>query len=811
MLCEDGGCDFVVELVGHTLRIRTISRLNQPPLGTLLALRDSGYGVNLVSSSVGEESRNEITSSFLVGGDVCELYLGSNIASFWGYDANGNPILGKPGEIKLKDKQGNLLQTVDVETMTLDAAPIADILGKVTYDTSDLEMRFAKHSYESWAMYMTSVRTKTASDIGMMVPFANMQGADDKRRPLAPDVVNDDPKLAKNMAKAIDGNFYIRSMRVYEFVRGYADEFLGRKYAVALPFVMQKQDDETLIITSAYEVTDGGYLPDGSEPLGLSELNEDQLKIQDGRFRAFVKYEDAEGIDFSLLNPQGVIVEGKSLFIAVDIDQNIVVTDTPLAVITLPGPVWEEALDATGDVGLVGAVAQVGKDDAKQLVGQAQGGNTPLAVSPAPRQFDAAAIPLKSNTLTYGPWFAVGAPGKTKFEQDPGLTPWNFGGFDILDQAGQARVSQAVTNQLVAESASLTYAGLPAIGLMDSLQTGGPQLTDVNVVIGEQGVTTTYQFRTYTARFGLFSKGYIERLRRMGAASQSLRRSMRAMVRQGIDRSEAASAAAKTARAFLQNAPKAIKRQSPHDLLIGRNIVDGSGVRVGVSSLTYPEAVALTNADDPDAFQATAAMSWSGLFRPFCTAPGSGEAMSCFSSPSGHGDFPNSETLNPWKGLNDVEVFLWGSGYDGMHAFRREVVGDNARVFGLRGPLTVAGWGYTVDGLKVPGSGAQGPGPNWDPDVLTRSDRWPAGPVDLLWDQNRGVWTPHTLVKGVLKSTVPPNGSGTMEVQTLGGAKWDTVVYDWFGVTALASGSKVTAEYIATDNRRYITGATCQN
>jgi hypothetical protein len=72
-VCEDGGCDFFVELRGFRIVVRTVSRAAQnPPLGVLSALA-AAYGATLVRSNAGLECRNELTSAFLVGGDVTEL------------------------------------------------------------------------------------------------------------------------------------------------------------------------------------------------------------------------------------------------------------------------------------------------------------------------------------------------------------------------------------------------------------------------------------------------------------------------------------------------------------------------------------------------------------------------------------------------------------------------------------------------------------------------------------------------------------------------------------------------------------------
>ena len=73
---------------------------------------------------------------------------------------------------------------------------------------------------------------------------------------------------------------------------------------------------------------------------------------------------------------------------------------------------------------------------------------------------------------------------------------------------------------------------------------------------------------------------------------------------------------------------------------------------------------------------------------------------------------------------------------------------DWYRAIALRGPLIIAGWGYDIYGKPVPNQSENTSyfKENW----LRRPQDWKCGPVDLRWDENRGVWTPP-----VYHNTVP--------------------------------------------------------
>ncbi len=60
----------------------------------------------------------------------------------------------------------------------------------------------------------------------------------------------------------------------------------------------------------------------------------------------------------------------------------------------------------------------------------------------------------------------------------------------------------------------------------------------------------------------------------------------------------------------------------------------------------------------------------------------------------------------------------------------------------LRGPLMMKGWGYNIHGRPVPNADDdEGGTMEFANNFLRRPDLWKSGPIDLRWDENRGVWT----------------------------------------------------------------------
>ncbi len=574
---------------------------------------------------------------------------------------------------------------------------------------------------------------------------------------------------------------------------------VGRKFLVGIPFVLVKQDPETLKYSFASEPTDGGWQPEGSSPLGLPALKEDVFRIPDGRFRAFVAFADVAGADLARVSPADTVIEGGTLYVKAEVNRQILflpATGQPAVLVTLGSAVYDEAVDAFGGLGLA-MIAGLGRDPREAPKAMDGGwGNVGIKVWPDARYPDAFAIPLKSNTTVYGPWFAAGAPGKVRVEIDNSLNPWSYGGWDQMNAAANAKVLNAVTSMQVSESGLIELAEEPRCSLGDTLSSLGPNVTAIDVNYGRDGFTTSYRMQTYSPRFGVFSKGAVERIKRLGLTAVEVRKALRS---QANSSAASADAADNAVRGFMANAPKAINRQSPHETLVAHvdSEADASGnliYRVCPKTSTFEESVGLARGADPSGFRRTAVMSLDGLLRPFTTRPGGGDGMPGFATPSNYGGM-NSYGMNPFAAGNDLSFLTSGDEYAGLNAFRRGNDPANSRGVALRGPVVISGWGYGLDGSPVPGDGSGG----FLARTLRRSDAWKVGPLDPLWDEKRGVWTVHDALIGTTTGSISPGGSGTMSVDGNGGTMTVFNCYD-----SAVPASKVVANYVAPLNRWYV-------
>lgn len=123
---------------------------------------------------------------------------------------------------------------------------------------------------------------------------------------------------------------------------------------------------------------------------------------------------------------------------------------------------------------------------------------------------EAIVVPFRSNIFVYGPWAYVANPiGGTQVEQNLSLVPWNFAGqnagedgWNLMSTFGRIIAQDGPKGLQQQEEGSITAACLPNFGLGHMIGGNAAILSDMVINIGEQGAQTTYNFQTYSPKFG---------------------------------------------------------------------------------------------------------------------------------------------------------------------------------------------------------------------------------------------------------------------------------------------------------------------
>ena len=339
--------------------------------------------------------------------------------------------------------------------------------------------------------------------------------------------------------------------KLYNFLRKYASDFLGKKFMVKIP-VNTVFDSELNEVRTDYEIADAGYLDRDSINNAVSNklLPKDSsfLRSEDGRFVPYVRYDYKDLYDMSEYNIDDYSIYNNSIFVKCQVDEKIVYVNTstgysPRAVITLPSKMKYKVVDESEDkhgmflkqLTSLLIAGKISPDTAKKKstnfvnavkneFGSDEAIGSIASVSIMP---DAVMIPLRSKTKSYGPYVAAGAQGAVVYEKDESLNPWNYNSYELMDEVGYSKVNNAIVTQTYDESGSVTFPGTPALSLGDQLLNSGPYITSISCSIDEGGVTTTYDMKTWNSTFGNLNISEVQKFNRLLENQRKIAREIR--------------------------------------------------------------------------------------------------------------------------------------------------------------------------------------------------------------------------------------------------------------------------------------------
>jgi len=754
---------------------------NRLALGQISNFVGTGSGKN--RSSRGLELRSDITNAFLVGDNRQDLwqqsYSGSGNAytdtiwPFWGLDDNGFPIIGTG----FNDDHNFTISTASF------GPDLIAVLGP-TYNIKMIELRTALTGMEEWSLYMWEEKTAIAAalevDAAFTAEFINaIAAADVKPRP--DDLKRTDTAAMKRAHKhaGVDlDNEGIDKVelqkRLFDIVRSYG-EMAGKRFLVALPLVCAAPADQTnapFSLKLNWEPSDGAWTDASIKLHALATaLQQDSpilelLRQDDGRISSFTYFNTGNVvklIDYSQLMPDDVIpINENECYVRSNVDEIVFLNPTaltyPRAVITVNNPVQIKAnvareFDAKILDALMGWLTSVPREWLDKKAGTFGDDTNKLPLFPMPMLPLGAAVPLRSSTLSYGPWvttLALGPAAKTVYERDTSISPWAFGSTALMNYAGQVRVETQVTQQIVSEAGSFTIPGTPPGRLGAQLLVGGPEMTNISCEVSVGGVTSNVRLRTFVPNFGEIGRRRVQILRRAGTNQQKFQR---AFLRRQAGLLNRDVFAAYT-RPFIE--PDRWDRHSSHTVIAGEYIQDYTQSTTGFMRTN----VVITDLRKvlPEAyseFEKKAVMDLGGLFRPFETSGVRGHGLPAFSGVMPTDANPvTAMSLNPFKitetlqgsGLgHDIEYIARGTGITAitdLSILKAGTYGSELqRGLGLRAPMVLVGWGFDLNNKPVPNLTPSTPSSKFADNYLRRPELWKAGPLDVRWDESRGVWS----------------------------------------------------------------------
>ncbi len=790
--CRDVGFDPFFIIDGSNIKVKTIDRSAAIDPDALVNWIASGPLTGIVSrSSIGLEVRNEPTSALLVGGQQSSMVVSASFASYWGDDVSGNPIIGV-------DYVHDDLPDEPAQIFTLPAIEVADALGDTVYETNTIEMRCVLSGESQWHQYLAKYKPAVETlfkDVFGKMPING--------------VIKIDALNAKraDLLAALNDQIRIKSHLMYHYLLKYAQEYYGKKFLVQIPTVAQ-YGPTSAIPNKIYshEVDQSGYINGGGSAIGLAPLDSVKFETGDGRIVSFATIPTADTIDAGGLDPQNMSIVSNVIYTRTSVAPRIIQSSgISCVVVTFADPFLERKALLGGPVGL--AINSGGSGEAVKV---GAFGNRPLTTYPnyvTPTNFG---IPIRSNTEVYGPWYAQGAPGKVRFEQDSTLVPWAFNSISILNDVGNARVSALASSQPSNNSGDIVLAGIPLFSLGDVPQAGGPPIASIDMQYSVSGFTTTYRFATFTLpNRGAYAREYQQNEQRTHLLTLDTRRKVIRQAAKNILIGEGIKEA-KEARQFRKNLPPWIMRESPHEAFVAQVYQDGDDLRVGVSTATQEEALGLSNADDDEFYKNTCIVAQHTLFAPFETVNDESQDSGLMPKSYIRTDYGSSGYRDGNNGIfaydycpfvppHTIEGLTWGDAYTNYNSRQNRIDAisplqsvTGVRSVGLRGPLYLTGYGN-----QVPYDGAPSA---FDGNRMSVSD-WKSGPVDHIWDDWRGVWSSHDLMTMIL----PDGGvaAGSYADCLVGDSSKTIRVYN-NSSKAIPTGGNIVAGYAVNEDKWYV-------
>jgi len=768
---------------------------NRLSLGTITRFIGNGNGTN--RSNRGLELRSDVTNVFLVGDNRRDLWqqpysgdgdgLTDTIWPFWGFDELNFPLRGQGF-----DSQHQF--TINTTNWGPEFAALNN-----AYTINIAEIRAALAGYEEWSVYMhvfkndifTALELDSSFDVVEMMNFII---ANPNAKPRPQDWKNtaiNQANTANRRGKHLLANNAGRTLDeiqqfLFEQVKSYAENY-GKKFLVSLPLICAQSDDSTPFgIKLNWKPVDAAWT-DAAIRLHPSIPNDevleqnptqpnnlfrngtylDKFRNEEGLIECFVYFntgDDDKKIDYSKIDVEDVLqISDTECYVRARVEQitfmdplnlryarAIVSINQPITIISEEDeddiPIWNALLVAFG---------QINGNDFQDWVANNMnivGNDTnllsyyPLALLPK-----GAAVPLISDNLSYGPWFTslvLGPAAKTVYERDTSFSPWSFGSTSNMNNGARIKVETAVTQQIVNEAGSVTLPGSPLFRLGATLQAGGPEITNIDVSTDVQGgVTTNVRFRTFVQNFGELGRRRVENLRKFGTQQQKLQRAFRKINVNG-DRKQ-------TQINLIKELTKSdrFNRNSSHTLLAAQQVEDYENTNHFRTTVVMTDERKLMP-EIVDDYENKAMMDMNGMFRPFCTQESSYTDFPCFKQVTPTDSKKITDvSLNPFKSSeeyygdsdgHDIEIVSRAEDIEELEDFNIKRAGeyssDIVRAVGLRGPVVIVGWGFDTKGKPVPNENPSNPTENFYDDYLRRPDKWKAGPLDVRWDEERGVW-----------------------------------------------------------------------
>ncbi|MHA2404321.1 MAG: hypothetical protein ACXADH_15085 [Candidatus Kariarchaeaceae archaeon] len=442
---QAAGADYFIELIWpNFIKVQVSDRRSQPSsafavdaTGNLSASSILNFGdAGSERNNAGIELRHEVTNAFMVGDLRKDLWqiaysgdgdtVSDTIWPYWGKDDQGFPRISKKWDL-----ENNF--NVNIGKLRIPGIKNAN------YNVTVFELLAVQDSFESWAAYMEAKKPGLLPDLG--AAFAIVEGFKEvlKGPVMPPDLI----AAAKKHAKQADKNgnepdVADGSRRLYDFLKRIADEFLGKKFMVGLPLVCCTSDpQEPLKLKLNWQRADAAWSDVSALGLGQNSPALSFFRNEDGQIQCFVRVAATKPLDMESVPPDDYIQKNQGVAYVKATFEEITFLDPvncnhPRAILSLQQPVYvkpEEQDKVPLHAALIYMLAEddAQREKATKLLGKFGVDNDLVGTQRLPVLPRAAAIPLQSTNLSYGPWYGsnFGIAAKTNYQRNTSFNTIN--------------------------------------------------------------------------------------------------------------------------------------------------------------------------------------------------------------------------------------------------------------------------------------------------------------------------------------------------------------------------------------------------
>ena len=797
-LTETAQADFFIELLDDlkTIKVRVVRRDFQPELGKVeeYVSQQKSLG-NAASLSVGEAYADNIMGKMVIGDNQTRML--HTASSSWTvpygfFTSSGLTSEAQRQPLTSNGSVGYGGANYNKFTVVVDRPGG----GRFPYTADELEIRFAAHGMQSWRGFL-AISGKGASqfsisDIGPGGFTIDQVGTAGIKNWLVQ--ANDGKNQQKQTNNKKDGGRGAELLQaVCSALKKTYDEW-GTQMLVRVPSFASFYSDpdaggvgewvnEWDLQNAAYDFNSGIF----SQPIDAGFYNDTGLK------QALVVFPyNPQFYNYSQLQADSYAVEGSRIYVKAQVDPKYVWHNSgagfePHALVKFPKVTYGRIgyntnhhwQDFDGIMALLRKINPTVWNSLKAaFYGPGGSSSSSFPLAPSPKSPSYIYVPQKSSRFVYGPWIHIGGIGKANFVQESSLKPESFGSEQNMNDFGRVIAAAGISTMNTDEHGDVEVVGFPALNLGDRLQGGaGPYLTDINVTVSPDKITSRYSFKTWKVDFGKIAKWQTDQFKRGVSIAIKLAKDVRNLI------SKPAAVGQNTSVFDMQKIMAAQDERlkpnkSPNWFIGGANFKAEN-----YNNIITPQVAGLTDKDmgwvaEDENWNVSALMSMDGIFRPYSSTGSSSEDYSIPNMPSfkktdrvagqdrvtGHKG-ENSYHLDPLNvkgsqrnGANEHDIIsaAFGTAFPehGPTYLRNKVKGADSfmepyRAIGLRGPLVLVGWGFDFTGLPVPNNGNSGGddlgsrNEQFINNHMTSSDKWKAGPVgDITWDYKRGTWIP---------------------------------------------------------------------